>query len=133
MLGGLEIWLKDRVFNMFRLEDWDILFLQETHCTCIKEARVWSDSIVQKALWSVGKKHSGGVGICFRAGLNFHLVNFDFEGRYLVVDVDINNVEFCLINIYAPNNHVQRKIFMSDLCKFMVTRQNIILGESLIL
>ena len=47
------------------------------------------------------------------------------------MDVDINNVEFCLINIYAPNNHVQRKTFMSDLCKFMVTRQNIIFGGDL--
>ena len=104
---------------MFNLEGWDVLFIQETYCTSIKEARSWEQNFNGKSFWSFGSKHSRGVGIFLSAILNFELGNFDFDldGRFLILDVIINDVNFRCINIYAPNNSVERKTFINNLAK----------------
>ena len=119
-----------KVFNMLHLEALDVIFLQETHCCNIKEAKMWGCQFNGKAFWSFGSKHSCGVAILLRSHLNFKVLNFDFDckGRYLVLDVQINGKEFRFINVYAPNNSGERKLFISSLAKFLVCKKNVILG-----
>ena len=128
--GFRDLYKRQQVFNMFSLEGWDVLFIQETHCTNIKEAKSWGQNFNGKLFWSFGGKHSRGVGIILSPHLNFELGNFDFdfEGRFLILDLTINDVDFRFINIYAPNNSVERKTFINNLAKYLVTKRNLVLG-----
>ena len=128
--GFRDSYKRQQVFDMFSLEGWDVLFIQETHCTNIKEAKSWGKNFNGKLFWSFGGKHSRGVGIILSPHLNFELGNFDFdfEGRFLILDLIINDVDFRFINIYAPNNSVERKTFINNLAKYLVTKRNLVLG-----
>ena len=128
--GFRDLHKRQQVFNMFSLEGWDVLFIQETHCTNIKEAKSWGQNFNGKLFWSFGSKHSRGVGIILSPHLNFELGNFDFdfEGRFLILDLTINDVDFRFINVYAPNNGVERKTFINNLAKYLVTKRNLVLG-----
>ena len=128
--GFRDLHKRQQVFNMFSLEGWDVLFIQETHCTNIKEAKSWGQNFHGKLFWSFGSKHSRGGGIILSPHLNFELGNFDFdfEGRFLILDLTINDVDFRFITIYAPNNGVERKTFINNLAKYLVTKRNLVLG-----
>ena len=60
--GFRDLHKRQQVFNMFSLEGWDVLFIQETHCTNIKEAKSWGQNFNCKLFWSFGSKHSRGLG-----------------------------------------------------------------------
>ena len=118
---GLRDYKKRKhLFNMFHLGGSDIVFVQETHCCNIREEIGWEKSFGGKCFWSFGSNHSCGVGILINSKLNYLLQKFDFDcyGRYLVLDIDICNIEFRLINIYAPNDAVERKHFFLYLSDF---------------
>ena len=121
---------RQSVYNILNLERFDIVFLQETHCLHIKEAKFWGDQYGGKAFWSFGNRHSCGVGILINSSLTFKVANFDFDifGRYVILDVNINGTDFRLINVYMPNNAGERKEFISNLASFLVTKRYIILG-----
>ena len=119
-----------KVFNMLNLESFDVVFLQETHCCHIKEAKYWGTQYNGKSFWAFGSKKSCGVAILLSSSLKFNVLNFvfDFKGRFLVLDIKINNAEFRFINVYAPNDSGERKLFISDLSKFLVCKRNVVLG-----
>ena len=54
--------------------------------------------------------------------------NFDFDGRFLILDLNINDVDFRFMNIYPPNNSVERKTFINNLAKHLVTKRHLVLG-----
>ena len=111
------------------LEAFDVVFLQESRCY-IKEAKMWGCRFSGKAFWSFGSKHSCGVAILLRSHLNFKVLNFgfDWKGRYLVLDVQINGKDFQFINVYAPNNPGERKMFTSNSSRFSVSKKHLVLG-----
>ena len=133
--GFRDINKRLKVFNMFNLEGWDVLFVQETHCFNIKEAKLWGQNFNGKMFWSFGGKHSRSVGIILSPNLNFELgsFDFDFEGRLLVLDLTIDNIDFRFINVYAPNNNLERKTFIYNISKHLVTKRKVVLGGTLIL
>ena len=49
---------RQSVYNILNLERFDIVFLQETHCLHIKEAKFWGNQYGGKAFWSFGNRHS---------------------------------------------------------------------------
>ena len=71
-----------KVFNMVNLESIDILFLQETYCVNIKEAKYWEKSFNGKCFGAFGENQSSGVGIVINSGLNYKVSHFDFQGRF---------------------------------------------------
>ena len=59
-----------------------------------------------------GSKHSRGVMILFRPPLSKEVFNVsaDKNGRFLIVNVSVNDEEFCFVNIYVPNDQNQQII-----------------------
>lgn len=57
-----------------------------------------------------GSKHSKGVMILFKPSLSVVVMKttVDENGRFLVANVNINEDELCLVNIYAPNDQNQQ-------------------------
>ena len=85
--------------------------------------------------WAFGDNHSRGVGIIIKVGLNYKVSRFDYgpNGRLLILDLRIANVEYRLINVYMPNNPRERKEFITQLSVFCNTSRNVIYGGTLIL
>ena len=109
----------------------NILFLQETHVYNIKTAKVLENYFDHfKCFWSFGDKYSRGTAIFISHSLDYNIVKYhrDLDGRFQFVDVSIDNVLYRLINIYAPNNKVERKDFFDDIYPFLITRNVKIFG-----
>ena len=115
---------------MVNLEGLDVVFLQETHCSNIKEGKQWSFGYLGKCFWSWGQNHSCGVGILLSKTLSYTVLNFDFDfnGRNLVLDLLIKGVEYRFINVYLSNIVGERKEFLLNLAKYFVTKKNIVFG-----
>ena len=84
------------------------LFLQETHSTVNDEIK-WKDNFKGEVFYSHGKSNSCGVLICFIGSKNFFIRNklSDNDGRILILDVDIDDENFILINLYNPNTEAE--------------------------
>lgn len=108
--------------------NWDVLCIQETH---------WDVSHVQQVqnmgagsvFWALGTARSRGVATvvkpCFLGQPS--VVHADPEGAFLVLDFS-GAVEFRLINVYAPNDDGQRRVFFEKLFRF-VTDSTILIGD----
>ena len=119
-----------KVNILFKAHNIDVLFIQESHCSNIKEAKHWENCFSGKGFWSFGQNHSCGVGIILNSNMTYKVLHFDFDykGRYVVLDLLLNNIEFRLINVYMPNIHAERRSFISDLSVYLNTKKNIVLG-----
>ena len=62
--------------------------------------------------------------------LNYKISSFDFDfnGRFFILDLEINNIGYRLMNVYMLNNHSERSGFISKLSGFCNISRNIILG-----
>ena len=116
-------------------EEWkrmkvDVLFLQETHVACVKEGQTVEKEFGCKAFWSFGTGNARGVGILLAHHLVYNIVkfNYDFDGRLFAIDIDMFNLNFRLINIYAPNHYSDRIDFLSSLESYLVTRRHVVLA-----
>ena len=83
-----------------------------------------------KSFWSCGQNHSCGMGILLSKTLSYTVLNFDFDfnGKYLVLDLLIKGVEYWFVNVYLSNIVGEKKVFLLNLAKFFVTRKNIVFG-----
>lgn len=96
-------------FGGLILVNFDIIFLQETYSDPGLE-EVWRAEWGGKILFAHGSKHSKGVMILFKPSLSVVVMKttVDENGRFLVANVNINEDELCLVNIYAPNDQNQQ-------------------------
>ena len=64
---------------------------------------------VVKILFAHGSKHSKGV-ILFKPSLNVDIleITVDRNGRFLVANINTNEYDLCLVNIYAPNDQTSK-------------------------
>lgn len=108
----------------------NISFLQETHLISKREFDTWIKEWGGRGCWSFGQWHSCGVGILLGSKFDYNFVSFrhDFEGRLLVLDIDVNNTKLRLVNVYCPNNAKERKEFIDNLNVYLSTSRKIILG-----
>ena len=80
----------------------DIVFLQETHSTASDE-NTWAEEWGGKIYFSHGETNAKGVCIMIKNTHIIHNVHFDTSGRYIMIDISMNERRFTLFNIYAPN------------------------------
>ncbi|KAK6191805.1 hypothetical protein SNE40_003397 [Patella caerulea] len=108
----------------------DIAFLQDTNICYVEKAKFYENVLGGKCIWSFGSRRSTGVGIVLFDHLNFVIrkINFDFEGRLVVVDVDINNAQYRLICIYAPVNCADRNDFLLTIPQYLTCKRYVIWG-----
>ena len=94
--------------------------MQETHFSQNIENKLIQDfkgSLYQ----SNGTSNSRGVAIWIKKNVEFKLIDEykDNEGRLLLINVEINNVIYTIINIYAPNNMKKRNTFFKQVDIFI--------------
>lgn len=82
-----------------------------------------------KCYFSFGTNKSRGVGIVI---LNPHITVdkyfLDLDGRLVYVDIYLLNVQYRIINVYAPNDESERCIFFDELYPICITQRTNILG-----
>ena len=87
------------------MKKFGIFFLQEVHCTKEKE-RLWSSEWGFSAIFSSVSSSSAGVCILFNNNFQFEIKKqfSDPDGRFILVDLKLENKTITLGNIYAPND-----------------------------
>ena len=93
-----------KVFHWLHKNSAHIIFLQEAHCTDKDEIR-WRSEWGGDMFFSHGKNDSRGVVILFKNTITkeIHNVIADPLGRYLIIDVTLDDIRCTLCNIYGPN------------------------------
>ena len=104
--GGIANGLKRRkVFRYLKHKNFNVIFLQETHGEN-KSNQFWINEFGNIGYFANGTSKSRGVGILFHG--KFHKkvkdVIRDTNGRYIIINLEINEITYCLVNIYAPND-----------------------------
>jgi len=100
---GTELKLT-KVVNWCKKYKPDIIFLQETHCIDTRE--IWYKNCWNNLCFhSIGASNARGVSILISKNLDFQLVEeiIDDFGRYVVLDVIINNRGYLIGNYYGAN------------------------------
>ena len=82
-----------------------LVFLQETHLT-IRDEKKWEDEFNCKLFFSHGKTNSCRVLIGHYGTKKIEVIykKFDNSGRILLLEINIDDSLFVLINIYNANN-----------------------------
>ena len=95
----------------------DIVLLQETYCTK-GFSKIFNSSWKGIIYHSYAiSSHSKGVAILFRQGLRIKISNVcsSDNGRKLLINTELNGIQFCVICLYAPNSEVERNMFFLEL------------------
>ena len=108
--------------NLLKLEQ--VLFSCNSDIICLQET-CWTDSIIDnvKTKWrdliyvNNYSERSCGVAILIKKGVveNVTHIMSDSEGRVLVIGFEYQGTMFNLINAYAPNAEMERKVFFGQL------------------
>ena len=96
---------RKKVFHWLKKKKANLYLLQETHSTLNDELN-WRGEWGADIYYSHGDSESRGVAIGFNIPFD-HKVNDahrDREGRYIILDMDINSVRCLIVNVYAPNS-----------------------------
>ena len=97
------------------------MFLQETHSTVNGEIK-WKEDFKGEVFYSHGKSNSCGVLICFIGSKKIFIRNklSDNDGCMLILDVDIDDENFILINLYNPNTEAEQLKTLSKLTEMLI-------------
>ena len=91
---GLQLEKKrNKVFNWLKAKQANIYLLQETH-SAPKDEATWQSKWGDKVWFSHGNTNSKGVAIAIQGSFGFKKIDThsDTEGRYLILDAEINNI-----------------------------------------
>ena len=93
---------RQNIFKFILKEKFDIIAIQETHCT-ENVVQKWKNEWPGESAWSVGGAHSAGVAFLFGTKHNTRILDedLDTQARILRVTAEIDNKTLELINIYA--------------------------------
>ena len=125
---------RNKVFTWLKGMNCNIALLQETYCTqkFIKTFdRGWAGTCWHSTTDST---HSRGTCIMISNKVEFNLISkhSSDDGRIILVNIDINDIIYCIVSVYAPNNLKDRKQFISKIEKwvsqFNLNKNNIIIG-----
>ena len=84
---------------------YDVITLQETHCSDSDEDKNWKTEWPGVSKWSTVSSNSVGVATLFKPNLDVSILSerYDPLGRILALKFTISRTTFQLINVYAPN------------------------------
>ena len=90
----------------------DICFLQETHSKECDENK-WRNEWGGEMYFSHGTSQARGVSVLFRSGFDMKVldIKIDKDGRYLYMNIESQDTNFKIINIYAPNIDINQLRF----------------------
>ena len=124
------------VFQYLEKANCDIAFLQETYSSS-EEVNRWTQEWGGTGYFVHGSKHSSGVAILLRKNYGAEVINsiLDKQGRYIVLNVKIGEINFNLVNVYSPNRESEKAKFLSGLMQVLDSNNitdsdnNIIAGD----
>ena len=95
-----------------------IIFLQETH-SVENDDKIWQREWGSEILMSHGSSSSRGVAILLPVNYTFNILNFTSsnDGRKIIMNIELDGSEYCLINVYAPTQDMEKEQlkFIKDL------------------
>lgn len=96
-----------------------ILLLSETHITVDIEKLFEKEFNEWQIFHSFGSSNSRGCSILINKSIHFDIIDTlkDTHGRYLLLNIAIDNNVFTILNIYAHNELSKRNNFFNDLSK----------------
>ena len=94
----------------------DITFLQETYSTP-EVINDWKFQWRGEMILSHGSNHSRGVLVLINEQLQYEIRNtvIDDEGRYILLDMTIQESPFLLLNVYAPTKPNEQIVFFQEI------------------
>ena len=131
---GLRSNKKYNIYRWLRDNKFDICLLQETFCTeeyDVIMKKGWRGEMVHSFSNS---GHSRGVSILFAKDFTYSITSkfCDNEGRMLLVNLEVNGVDYSICNIYSPNDMSERIKFLQNMKLFVqnhaVAKNNIYIG-----
>ena len=121
---GLGDFKKRReIFHSFHLSKYEIFLLQETHSSLEHEIQ-WKNEWGGEIFFSHGSTNSRGVCILLKNNFTrtVHGSQTDGEGRYIILDIEIDSLRLLICNIYGPNQ--DHPIFYVNLITAIETYEN---------
>ena len=105
-----------------------IIFPQETYTTK-RDETVWTNQFgcgTNSITFSHGKSDARGVLIAFREEMKYKIVSkhIDNDGRYIILNVLIDNNHIGLVNYHAPNNEAEQVKILEELNHIFDTFDN---------
>ena len=103
-----------------------ILFLQETHSS-INTEHIWRAEWGSDIIFCHGQTNSKGVAIMLPSNLSYNINETvkDKDGRFIMLDIDIDDINYILVNVYAPTrDHKKEQITFIDYVKEQVTQHS---------
>ena len=94
-----------KIFSFLRKSVHDIICIQESHSAKSVE-RFWKSQWSGQIFYAHGDTNSRGCLILIRKKLKttVHRILSDPNGRYLMIDLEVDCYRFLLCNLYAPNS-----------------------------
>ena len=120
-MKGLSNFRKRRtIFLWCRKRKADLVFLQETHSIAATENQ-WRNEWGAEMISSHGSSNSRGVAILFKNGIDCSITHkiVDPEGRYIILKACIQDKDYVLINVYAPNKDKDQVNFFNNLLSIL--------------
>lgn len=96
---------RKQLFTLCKAKGLDVVFLQETHAKR-EDISFWRSQWGGHVLFANGTSDSRGVMILIRRDLDFTIDNTisDEEGRFIITEMQIEECQFVLCDVYAPNS-----------------------------
>ena len=98
----------------------DITFIQETHFTKQMQDTLFKE-LGKNIFRSDGTSNSRGVAIWIKDRINFKIIDEhkDSDGRFILINIEINENIYTLVNIYAPNRSRERNSFFKTVKSYI--------------
>ena len=113
----LNFGMQPRCFDYLKNKHGGIIFLQETFSSKEDEKK-WAQEWNGNVYMSHGTKHSKGVAILMpKCEYDIRKVLIDTEGRYILLDLNLEGTDLTLLNYYAPtkSNQVEQTQYLDKL------------------
>ena len=106
---------RQSIFCWLHHQRFHFTFLQETY-SCKKCAQIWEAEWGGKVYFSHGSSNSKGLVTLVNLNLDLKVEKCiqDTNGRFLILDLLIDELHLILVNIYAPNDVNQQVMFFKE-------------------
>ena len=119
---------RDYLFHNL-LFDADIFCFQEVQISDPSFFKSFAEKWRGSCFWSPALGKQGGVMTCFSDSFDYEVVQWkcDTSGRVVSVVIKINDYSFNIVNIYAPTNLTERKVFFENLHEYFLPSDSIVI------
>ena len=126
---------RKNIFQWLTTQNFDIMFLQETHVYQQKDIDIINNEWQGRHYWAFGSYHSAEVGVLFSPRFSGTIdeahIHSDHEGRILQIPINIDDSDIQLLNVYPPNLPKGRRHFFDILPEYIKGHTPFIMGGDL--